>query len=53
VLFAAYLDENFVDVEGIALASVLSLQSTSINGSELDAPQPDGFTADSYAPLGE
>ena len=45
--------EYFIDVEGITVASVLSLQSAGINGSELDAPEPDRFASDSDATLGQ
>ena len=38
--------EDFITVEGIAKASMLSLQSAVINGSELDTPQTDRFPAD-------
>jgi hypothetical protein len=38
VLLAIDFDEYFVDVEGIAVASVLSLESSSIQSSELDTP---------------
>ena len=31
--------EYFIDVEGVAVASVLSLQSAGINSTELDAPE--------------
>jgi hypothetical protein len=42
---AVYLDEDFVNVEGIAVASMLSFQAASIDCSEFDAPQTDGFSA--------
>jgi hypothetical protein len=45
--------EDFIDVEGITVASMLSFQSACINGSELDTPEPDRFTADSDASLGQ
>jgi len=48
-----YLDEDFVNVEGIAVASMLSFQTASIDYSKFDAPQPDGFTADGDASLSE
>jgi hypothetical protein len=35
MLFTIYFDENFIDVESIAIASVLSFQSTCIDGTEL------------------
>ena len=46
---AVYLDEDFVDVKDIAVASMLSFQAASIDCSESDAPQTDGFTADGDA----
>ena len=42
---AVYLDEDFVNVEGIAVASMLSFQATSIDCSEFHARQTDGFSA--------
>ena len=50
---AVYLDEDFVNVKGIAVASMLSFQAPSIDCSEFDAPQTDGFTADGDASLSE
>ena len=49
MLLAVDLDEYFIDVEGITVALVLSLQSSSVYRSEFDTPQPDGFIADSDA----
>ena len=43
---AVYLDEDFVDVKDIAVASMLSFQAAGINGAEFDAPQADRFAAD-------
>ncbi len=48
-----YLDEDFVNVKGIAVASMLSFQTASIDYSKFDAPQPDGFAADGDASLSE
>jgi hypothetical protein len=48
---AVYLDEDLVNVKGIAIASMLSFQAASIDCSEFDAPQTDGFTADGNASL--
>ena len=45
--------EDFVNEEGVAVASVLSLQSACVNGSELDAPEVDGFATDCDASLGK
>jgi hypothetical protein len=44
MLLAIDLDEDFIDVEGIAKASVPPFQSAGINGSELDTPEADGFS---------
>ena len=46
MLFAVDSDKDFIDVEGVAVASVLSLESPGIFGSELDAPKAAGFVAD-------
>jgi len=41
MLLASDLDEDFVNVERVAVASVFSLQSAGINGAEFDAgPAP-------------
>jgi hypothetical protein len=53
MLFAVDLDENFVDVESIAKARVLAFQSSSIQSTKLDAPQPDRFSADGDASFSE
>ena len=45
--------EDFIDVEGIAVASVLSLQPSSVYSSEFDTPEADGFAADCDASLGQ
>ena len=45
--------EDFIDVESVAVASVLSLQSACIDGSELDTPEADGFATNSDAPFSE
>lgn len=46
MLLAIELYKDFVDKEGIAVASVLSLQPAGINSPELYTPEPDAFTAD-------
>ena len=38
--------ENFIDVERVAEASMLSLQAAGINGPELDTPEADRLPAD-------
>jgi hypothetical protein len=49
MLLTIDLYEDFIDVEGITLASVLALQSTSINSYKLDAPEADRLASDSDA----
>jgi hypothetical protein len=51
MLLAIDLHEEFIDVEGVALATVSALQSSGINGTELDAPEADGFSGYGDAPL--
>ena len=53
MLLAIDLYEDFSDVEGIAITTVLSLQSASINRAEFDAPEANCFSADCNAPFGE
>ena len=53
MLLTADFHKNFIDVEGIAVASVLPLQSPSVNSSELDAPQPDRLPGDENTPFSE
>ena len=52
MLLAINFDKDFIDVEGIAKASMLSLQAAGINGTKLDAPEPDRFATDSDASFG-
>jgi hypothetical protein len=44
--------EDFIDVERVTIASVFALQATCKNGTELDAPEADRFSADSDTSLG-
>jgi len=44
--------KDFVNVESVAVASVLSLQAAGIESTKFDAPETDRLAADSYAPLG-
>ena len=44
MLLAVYLHEDFIDVEGITVASVLSLQSPGVQGTEFDAPETDSLS---------
>ena len=53
MLLAIDFDEDFIDVESVAIASVLSLQSAGINGTEFDAPQANCFAANCDASLSE
>ena len=53
VLFAVYFYENFIDIEGVAVASVLSFQSACIDSTEFDAPQADCFAGYSDATFSE
>jgi len=45
--------EDFIDEEGVAVTTMLSLESACINGTELDAPQADRLPCDDDAPLGQ
>jgi hypothetical protein len=51
MLLAVDLDEDFIDVESVAVTAVLALQTTSINSSKLDAPEADRLPSDDDAPL--
>ncbi|MFT4730401.1 MAG: hypothetical protein ACI9UN_004927 [Granulosicoccus sp.] len=53
MLLAVDLDEDFIDVEGVTVTSMLSLQATCKNGSEFDTPETDCFAADSDSSFGE
>jgi hypothetical protein len=53
MLLAVDLDEDFIDIECIAIATVLSLQTSGTERAELDPPQSDCFAADSSTSLGE
>ena len=44
--------EDFIDEEGIAVASMLAFQSACVNGSELDTPQANRFATDVDAAFG-
>jgi hypothetical protein len=43
------LDENLVDVKGVALALMLLFQAPGLFGSKVDAPEPDGLVANDDA----
>ena len=53
MLLSIDFDEDFIDVEGVAIASVLSLEALCIQSSKLDAPQANCFTADDDASFGQ
>lgn len=53
MLLAIDPDEDFIDEEGVAIASVDSIQASGINGFELDTPKLDSFSTDGYAPLSQ
>jgi hypothetical protein len=53
MLLTVDLDEDFIDVERVAIASVFSFQTTGINGTELDTPEADRFTADGDSSFSE
>ncbi|MFT4520445.1 MAG: hypothetical protein ACI9JM_002848 [Halioglobus sp.] len=44
--------EDFINVEGVAEASVLSFQPPGIQRTELDAPKANRFAANTNAPFG-
>ena len=45
--------KDFINVQGVAVATMPAFQSSSVNCSELDAPKPDRFSANSNASLGQ
>jgi hypothetical protein len=51
MLLAIDLHEDFIDKEGVTVASMLALQSPSVNGPELYAPESDGFIGNGDATL--
>ena len=51
MLSAVDLHEDFIDIESIAIAPVLSLQSPCVESAELDAPPADGISGYGDAPL--
>jgi len=48
-----YTGEYFIDVKGVARASMFPLQSSSVYRSEFYAPKANRFSADRDAPFGE
>ena len=53
MLLPVNLHKDFINVEGVAVAPVLALQSVCINSTELDTPEADRFAADGDTPFGE
>jgi hypothetical protein len=53
MLLTVDFDEDFLDVERVTLALMLSFQSASINRSKLDVPETNRFAADSDSSLSE
>jgi hypothetical protein len=51
-LLVQHTGENLIEVEGVAVASVLSFQSACIDGTELDAPEAYRFSTDRDASFG-
>ena len=49
MLLAIDLDEDLINVESIAIATMIFLQSSGVQSSKFDAPQTDCFTADNDA----
>ena len=53
MLLAIDLHENFIDVESVTVAAMLSLQPSCKNSTKLDALETDRFSGDSDASLSE
>jgi len=53
MLLATDIDEDLINEESIAVASVLSLQSAGINGTEFDAPEANCFATDGDTALSQ
>ena len=53
MLLTIDLYEDFIDVERVSVASVFSLQAHGVEGTELNAPEPDGLSAYSDASLSQ
>ncbi|MFT4873377.1 hypothetical protein [Congregibacter sp.] len=52
MLLTVNFDKDLIDVEGVAIRPMVSLQPTGVQRSEFDAPQADGLAADNDASLG-
>jgi hypothetical protein len=53
MLLTIHCDGDFINVEGIAIATVLSLQPPREDSSEFDAPEADSFATDCDASFGK
>ena len=53
MLLAVDLNENVIDVERVAVASVFSFQSTGVYDTKLDTPETNRFSADSDSSFGK
>jgi hypothetical protein len=53
MLLAIDLDENFINIECVAIALMSALQSTGVLGTEFDTPQSDRPVADYNATFGQ
>ena len=53
MLLAIDLYKDLIDEEGVAVASVFPFQSSGIQSTELDAPEPNRFAADNDASFGQ
>jgi len=53
MLLAIDPDKDFINVESVAVASVLSPQSPTVDRTELDTPETNRFSADSDASFGK
>ena len=51
MLLVVYLYEHFIDIESVAIATVLLLQSPGVYSPEFDTPQADRFSGYSDASL--
>ena len=53
MLLAVDRNENIIDVERVAVASVFSFQSTGVYDTKLDTPETNRFSADGDASFGK
>ena len=53
LLLAINPDEDFIDVEGIAVASMAAFQTPRVNCAEFNAPEADGLASDDDAAFSE